>query len=120
MVSLSFFLLLHPTSKEIFEWKIDHTENSYYILDYYTSLANFIKQQSILEKKDEHTLGTRKPTVRMTQTSLNEILVKKDSALNYDENEIDINTIQGDDHITLPRIDPPPQQTPTFLSLNQF
>ena len=120
MESLSFFLLLHPTSKEIFEWKIDHTENSYYILDYYTSLANFIKQQSILEKKDEHTLGTRKPTVRMTQTSLNEILVKKDSALNYDENEIDINTIQGDDHITLPRIDPPPQQTPTFLDASKI
>ncbi|OHS95890.1 hypothetical protein TRFO_10302 [Tritrichomonas foetus] len=119
--NLSFFFYPNATSKNLIQWNIQY-DNVLFILDYFTSLVNFIKQQEILAMKDEQRKIYLKERQRQTQSSLNDILTNNDIEIGYQmDDDLDDLYQQGDlQNDVLNRFPAPAHQTPVFLDVTKI
>lgn len=109
--NIEFNFFPSSNDKKVIRWEVC-TSNSYSVIDYFTSLVNFIKQQAILAQKDpSRNISGDRSFLKTENTGLNDILARSDLNTNLASMESkldDLETLRNAD--SLNRIEPPSQQ----------
>ncbi|OHT00309.1 hypothetical protein TRFO_07972 [Tritrichomonas foetus] len=103
------------SAKILSEWEIQ-SPNAFYILDYFTSLVNFVKQQDIIEQKGKRVttskVGKTEAILKTNPTLIETIIDNPDFDQFSDEDDKGPIGLTGE---VLKRFDPPNKQLPDFL-----
>lgn len=110
--NIEFNFFPSPSDRKVVRWEV-RTTNSYTVIDYFTSLVNFIKQQAILAQKDlNKNISGDREFLKTTNTGLSDILSRSDVNSNLANAEFKIDELEvlGNTD-SLNRIEPPSPQT---------
>ncbi|OHT05496.1 hypothetical protein TRFO_26768 [Tritrichomonas foetus] len=115
------FFFITKESRELYDLHIQ-AQNVFTILDYFTSLINFLKQQSILGKQDDTVKSEKKVVARMDKTSLSDIISANNinDYIPEDEDEPEIYEMKNRQDSNISKIDPPSKQTVELLDIEKL